>query len=153
MAISGAWARTKMDVACTRSFWKILTRIWSRRANRCPSDSADHLYGISHINCTWLHVSCTYRIIFNFSTRISETNVCWKSKIFRKSIIFSDLLKVLETRILSLDLEYLIYCGAPTRTNLKLVRSKISFHIRMIFISNISISPLKIILWFSRLDL
>ena len=66
---------------------------------------------------------------------------------------FSDLLKVLETRILSLDLEYLIYCGAPTRTNLKLVRSKISFHIRMIFISNISISPLKIILWFSRLDL
>ena len=110
-------------------------------------------YGISHINCTWLHVSCTYRIIFNFSTRISETNVCWKSKIFRKSIIFSDLLKVLETRILSLDLEYLIYCGAPTRTNLKLVRSKISFHIRMIFISNISISPFKIILWFSRLEL
>ena len=118
-----------MDVAWARSFW------------------------ISYINCTWLHVSCTYRIIFNFSTRISETNVCWKSKIFRKSIIFSDLLKVLETRILSLDLEYLIYCGAPTRTNLKLVRSKISFHIRMIFISNISISPLKIILWFSRLDL
>ena len=98
----------------------------------------------------WLHVSCTYRIIFNFSTRISETNVCWKSKIFRKSIIFSDLLKVLETRILSLDLEYLIYCGPPTRTNLKLVRSKISFHIRMIFISNISISPCNLILWCSK---